>query len=36
MEAIWIKIVGALVILLGLLLFASPQATYTRRQRVIH
>jgi uncharacterized membrane protein HdeD (DUF308 family) len=35
-EAIWIKIVGVLVILLGLLLFASPQVTYTRRERVIH
>jgi hypothetical protein len=35
-EAILIKIVGVLVILLGLLLFASPQVTYTRRESAIH
>ena len=35
-EALWTKILGVLLILLGLTLFASPQVTYTRRETVIH
>jgi hypothetical protein len=33
--ALWMKILGVLLILLGLTLFASPQITYTRREKVI-
>ena len=35
LEALWMKIVGVLLILLGLVLFASPRVTYTTREKVI-
>jgi len=35
-EALWTKILGVLLILLGLTLFGSPQVAYTRRETVIH
>ena len=34
-EVLWLKIVGVLLILLGLLLFASPRILYSRREKVI-
>ncbi len=34
--ALWTKILGVLLILLGLMLLASPWMTYTRRETVIH
>jgi uncharacterized protein YjeT (DUF2065 family) len=33
-EALWVKILGILLILLGLTLFASPQIWYTQRRKV--
>ena len=35
-EALWMKIVGVLLILLGLTLFASPRITYHAKEKVIH
>jgi len=35
-EALWLKIIGILLILLGLTLFVSPSITYRTRERVIH
>jgi hypothetical protein len=35
-EALSMKILGILLILLGLTLFGAPQVTYTRRETVIH
>ncbi len=35
-EALWMKIIGVLLILLGLVLLASPQITYSTRERVVH
>jgi hypothetical protein len=34
-EAAWLRIIGVLLILLGLMLFASPRVTYTTREKVI-
>jgi hypothetical protein len=34
-EALWLKIIGVLLILLGLTLFASPRITYRTREKVI-
>ena len=33
-EAVWVRILGVLLILLGLTLFASPQVTYTSRRKI--
>jgi uncharacterized membrane protein YfcA len=33
---VWLKIVGALLILVGLVLFVSPRITYRTREKVIH
>jgi hypothetical protein len=35
-EALWLKIIGALLILLGMALFASPTVTYTTREKVVN
>jgi uncharacterized membrane protein len=35
-EALWLKIIGVLLVLLGVTLLASPQITYTKRETVIH
>src|SRR5439155_6514987 len=35
-EVLWMKIIGVLLILLGLTLFASPRITYHVREKVIH
>jgi len=35
-EALWMKIIGVLLILLGLTLFASPRINYHAREKVIH
>ena len=35
-EALWIKIVGTLLILLGLVLLASPYVHYTTRENLGH
>ena len=35
-EALWMKIIGVLLILLGLTLFASPRISYHAKERVIH
>jgi hypothetical protein len=34
-EALWMKIIGVLLILLGLTLFASPRITYHVKEKVI-
>jgi uncharacterized membrane protein YfcA len=34
-EALWLKIIGVLLILLGLVLFASPRIMYSTREKVI-
>jgi hypothetical protein len=34
LEAIWLRIVGFLLILLGLVLFVSPQIRYTTREEI--
>ena len=34
-ESLWLKIIGLLLILLGLTLFASPRITYTAKEKVI-
>ncbi len=35
-EALWLKIIGVLLILVGLVLFASPRIVYSAREKVIH
>ena len=35
-EALWLKITGVLLILLGLVLFASPRVSYHTREKVVH
>jgi len=35
-EILWLKIIGLLLILLGLTLFASPRITYTTKEKVFH
>jgi len=35
-EALWLKIIGALLVLLGMVLFASPAVTYTTREKVVN
>ena len=35
-ELLWLKIIGVLLILLGIVLFASPTVTYTAREKVIN
>jgi hypothetical protein len=35
-EAVWTRILGVLLILLGLTLFALPRVSYTARETVIH
>ncbi len=35
-EALWMKIIGVLLILLGLTLLSSPRITYHVREKVIH
>ena len=34
-ETLWARVIGVLLILLGLLLFASPRILYSRREKVI-
>lgn len=34
-EALWLKIIGVLLILLGLVLFAAPRIMYSTREKVI-
>ena len=34
-EALWLKIIGGLLILLGLVLLASPRIMYSTREKVI-
>jgi uncharacterized membrane protein len=34
-EALWLKIIGVLLILLGLVLFTSARVTYTTREKVV-
>jgi uncharacterized membrane protein YidH (DUF202 family) len=35
-EAIWTKIIGVLLILIGLALLASPEVAYTTHERIPH
>jgi hypothetical protein len=35
-EALWAKIIGVLLILLGLTLFASPYIAYSQREQIAH
>jgi uncharacterized membrane protein YfcA len=35
-EALWLKIIGVLLILVGLVLFASPRIVYSAREKFIH
>jgi len=35
-EAVWLRIVGVLLMLLGLVLLASPAITYTTREQLPH
>jgi len=35
-ETVWLKIIGVLLILLGLTLIASPRITYTAKEKVAH
>ena len=35
-EVLWLRIVGVLLILLGLTLFLAPRIAYTRRERIAH
>jgi hypothetical protein len=35
-EILWLKIIGLLLILLGLTLLASPRITYTTKEKVVH
>ena len=34
-EELWLKIIGVLLILLGMVLFASPTVSYTTREKVV-
>ena len=34
-ETLWMRVIGGLLILLGLLLLASPRILYSRREKVI-
>jgi uncharacterized membrane protein YdcZ (DUF606 family) len=34
-ETVWMRLIGVLLILLGLLLFASPRILYSKREKVI-
>jgi hypothetical protein len=34
-ESIWLNVIGVLLILLGLVMFASPRVAYMTRERVI-
>jgi hypothetical protein len=36
LEALWVKIVGILLILLGVTLLASPFISYTKSERIAH
>lgn len=35
-ETVWLKIIGVLLMLLGLTLIASPRITYTAKEKVAH
>jgi uncharacterized membrane protein len=35
-EALWLKIVGVLLILLGVVLFSSPNVNYSTREKIGH
>jgi hypothetical protein len=35
-EVVWLKIIGVLLILLGIVLFSSPTVTYTTREKVVN
>jgi hypothetical protein len=35
-ETVWLKIIGVLLMFLGLTLVVSPRITYTTRERVVH
>jgi uncharacterized membrane protein YfcA len=35
-EALWLKIIGVLLISVGLVLFVSPRIMYSARERIIH
>jgi hypothetical protein len=35
-EVVWLRIIGALLILLGIVLFVSPTVTYTTREKVVN
>ena len=35
-EVLWLKIIGVLLILVGIVLFASPTVTYTTREKVVN
>jgi hypothetical protein len=32
---LWLKIIGVLLVLLGLVMFASPRVSYTTREKVV-
>ena len=36
MEALWLRILGVLLILLGVALALSPRVTYTKHERIAH
>ena len=36
MEAVWIRILGVLLVLLGLTLFTAPRIAYTRSENIPH
>ena len=35
-EALWLRIIGVLLILLGLILFVSPQVRYSNKEKIAH
>ena len=35
-ESLWLKILGALLVLLGVVLFVSPRINYTSRKEIAH
>jgi hypothetical protein len=35
-EALWLKIIGVLLVLVGLVLFVSPHIVYSAREKFIH
>ena len=35
-ETLWLRIIGVLLILLGLTLFVSPSINYRTREKIIH